>query len=165
MRDGVRARILPTVVAIALRCLAILRGTTAYVRRQSNLVAFSSVDTEVDARVSGPPVNKNKPPATFVMMMIMMIRIMMIASTSSPRSIVTGQPLIFACIAASVAGMLFSPLFMAALRNREGHYILPCGFFLSFFFFIPRLISAVADWMPTILPHMVWPSYEFRMHV
>jgi len=27
-------------------------------------------------------------------------------------------------------------------------------FFLSFF---PRLISAVADWMSAILPHMVWP--------
>ena len=31
---------------------------------------------------------------------------------------------------------------------------LPCGFFLLFF---PRLISAVGDWMSTILPHMVWP--------
>jgi len=28
----------------------------------------------------------------------------------------------------------------------------------SFFFFFPRLISAVADWMSTILLHMVWPS-------
>jgi len=37
---------------------------------------------------------------------------------------------------------------------------LPCGFFLSFFYlsFFPRLISAVADRMSTILPHMVWPS-------
>jgi len=26
-----------------------------------------------------------------------------------------------------------------------------------FFFFFPRLISAVADWMSTILLHMVWP--------
>ena len=37
---------------------------------------------------------------------------------------------------------------------------LPCGFFLSSIylsFFIPRLISAVADWMSTILWHMVWP--------
>jgi len=33
-------------------------------------------------------------------------------------------------------------------------YISSCGFFLSFF---PRLISAVADWMATILAHMVWP--------
>jgi len=32
---------------------------------------------------------------------------------------------------------------------------LPCGFFLSFFF--SRLISAAADRMSTILPHMVWP--------
>ena len=31
--------------------------------------------------------------------------------------------------------------------------------FLSFFllFLFPRLISAVGDWMSTILPHMVWP--------
>jgi len=33
---------------------------------------------------------------------------------------------------------------------------LPSGFFLSSFF-IPRLISAAADWMSTILPHMAWP--------
>ena len=32
---------------------------------------------------------------------------------------------------------------------------LPCDFSLSFF---PRLISAVADWMSTILRHMVCPS-------
>jgi len=42
--------------------------------------------------------------------------------------------------------------FMAALRNRGGHYILL--WFLSFF---PCLISAAADWMSTILWHMVWP--------
>ena len=33
---------------------------------------------------------------------------------------------------------------------------LPCDFYLSSSFF-PRLISAVGDWMHTILPHMVWP--------
>ena len=35
---------------------------------------------------------------------------------------------------------------------------MPCNFFPSFFFylfFFPRLISAVADWMSTILLHMV----------
>jgi len=32
---------------------------------------------------------------------------------------------------------------------------LPCGFF--FFLFFPRLISAIADWMSTILLHIVWP--------
>ena len=51
---------------------------------------------------------------------------------------------------------------MAALWNRAGDYIFAL-WFLSFFLllllllllFIPRLISAVADWMSTILPHMV----------
>jgi len=28
---------------------------------------------------------------------------------------------------------------------------------VSSIFFFPRLISAVADWMYTILPHVVWP--------
>ena len=45
---------------------------------------------------------------------------------------------------------------VAALRNRCGYYIFVCGFFLLLLF-IPCLISAVADWMPTILLHMVWP--------
>ena len=48
-------------------------------------------------------------------------------------------------------------LVMAALRSRCGHYIFTLWFLLSSFFFIPRLISAAADWMSTILPHMVWP--------
>ena len=30
-------------------------------------------------------------------------------------------------------------------------------FFLLFLLFFPRLISTAADWMSTILPHMVWP--------
>jgi len=32
--------------------------------------------------------------------------------------------------------------------------LLPCGFFFLLFFF-PVLISAIGDWMSTILPHMV----------
>jgi len=37
-------------------------------------------------------------------------------------------------------------------------YIFILSFVLSFFlFFFPRLISAIADWMSTILAHMVWP--------
>jgi len=28
---------------------------------------------------------------------------------------------------------------------------------IFFLFFFPRLISAVGDWMSTILLHMVWP--------
>jgi len=33
------------------------------------------------------------------------------------------------------------------------------------FFFLPRLISVVTDWMSTILRHMMWPWCKFRMHV
>ena len=44
---------------------------------------------------------------------------------------------------------------MAALWNRAGHYIFAL-WFLSFVpSFFPRLISAVGDWMSTILPHMM----------
>jgi len=38
---------------------------------------------------------------------------------------------------------------MVTLHNRREHYIF-APWFLSSFFFIPRLISAVADWMSTI---------------
>jgi len=48
------------------------------------------------------------------------------------------------------------PLIMVALWNRADHYIFMLLFVLSPFFFFPRLISAAADWMSAILPHMVW---------
>ena len=50
-------------------------------------------------------------------------------------------------------------IFMAAPSNRAGHYIFALWFFLyhSSSSFFPRLISAVPNWMSTILPHMVWP--------
>ena len=47
----------------------------------------------------------------------------------------------------------------------DAHIIfLPCGFYLlaSSVFFFPRLISAVADWMSTILAYMVWLSANLR---
>ena len=52
-------------------------------------------------------------------------------------------------------------IIMATLCNRAGHYIFAL-WFLSFFFFFfylsfRCLISAAADWMSTILPHIVWP--------
>jgi len=52
----------------------------------------------------------------------------------------------------------FQCVFMAALCNRGAIIFLPCNFFLSIFLsFFPRLISAAAGWMSTILWHMVWP--------
>jgi len=44
---------------------------------------------------------------------------------------------------------------MASIWNRQATILLPCDYYLLSFF--PRLISAVGDWMSTILPHMVWP--------
>ena len=53
--------------------------------------------------------------------------------------------------------LLSISVFMAAVWNDRPLYFCPVvSFFLCFFFF-PRLISAVADWMSTILPHMVLP--------
>ena len=49
-------------------------------------------------------------------------------------------------------------LFMVALWNRADHYIFIQSFVLLLLSsFFPRLISAVAEWMSAILPHMVWP--------
>ena len=47
-------------------------------------------------------------------------------------------------------------LFMVALWNRADHYIFIL-FLLSSSFLFPGLISAVGNWMSTILPHKVWP--------
>jgi len=59
--------------------------------------------------------------------------------------------------------IIFSSCFMVALCNRKTIYIFMLWFVLSSFFY--RLISAIGDWMFTILWHMVWPQCEFRMQV
>ena len=47
---------------------------------------------------------------------------------------------------------------MVALWNRADRYIFMLWFVLLLLLFLfPRLISAAADWMSAILPHMVWP--------
>ena len=50
------------------------------------------------------------------------------------------------------------PFVMVALWNTD-HYIFILWFLSSYLSssFFPRLISAVAHWMSTTLPHMVWP--------
>ena len=51
-------------------------------------------------------------------------------------------------------------LALAARSNGQAIIFLPCGFFyLHLLLSFPRLISAVADWMSTILLHnvTVWP--------
>jgi len=43
-------------------------------------------------------------------------------------------------------------------RPMADHYVFALWFrSSSFFLLFSRLISAVADWMSAILPHMVWP--------
>jgi len=76
---------------------------------------------------------------------------------------------LFWCSSSYVRDLTF---IMSALWNRAGHYMFALwflSFLLSSFFFIPRLISAAADWMSTILPHMVWKycrqMCKFRMQV
>jgi len=55
---------------------------------------------------------------------------------------------------------------MVILCNRADHiYFHPVVCFSSFYLFFLRLISAAADWMSAILPHMVWPLCEFKMQV
>ena len=63
--------------------------------------------------------------------------------------------------------------FLTTLRAKKLHPLLwsPYGigqtiiFSCCSLFFFPRLISAAADWMSAILPHMVWPQCEFKMQV
>jgi len=64
----------------------------------------------------------------------------------------------FRALKVKLTDLPLSLIIMSALCNRAGYYIFAL-WFLSFFFlsFFPRLISAVGDWMSTILPHMVWP--------
>jgi len=49
---------------------------------------------------------------------------------------------------------------MVALWNRADHYIFAL-WFLSIYLSIYLSISAVGDWMSTILPHTVWPQCKF----
>jgi len=71
------------------------------------------------------------------------------------------------CTIAQLCWALFSQLrHLLTLCSRCGYYIFVLFALLSSSFF-PRLISAVADWMSTILLHMVlvWPYCKFTMQV
>ena len=60
------------------------------------------------------------------------------------------------CMDVCVSVSYYVCLFMVALWNRETIYIFILFLLLLSSFFFPRLISAVGDWMSTILRHMVW---------
>jgi len=79
-----------------------------------------------------------------------------------PRSVAASPKLFIQIVRETSAGTVIVRETSAAryplsvLCNRAGHYIFALWFLLAFYLF-PRLFSAVADWMSTILPHMVWP--------
>ena len=66
----------------------------------------------------------------------------------------------------NTADLIFLPcgffFFMVALCNRADHYIFMLWFVLLLIILFPRLISAAADWMSAILPHMVCLSANLR---
>jgi len=76
------------------------------------------------------------------------------AMTLSPLHLVVNWPVFRICNNnhTCVIGLYLWPPY----GIRQAIIFLTCDFFLSIFFF-PRLISAVGDWMSTILPHLVWP--------
>jgi len=56
------------------------------------------------------------------------------------------------CYYSNIPYKTFSVVIMAVLRSRCGHYIFALSF-LSIYFFFPRLISAVADWISATRLH------------
>jgi len=50
-----------------------------------------------------------------------------------------------------------SSSFMVTLCNRADHIYIFIPSFVLLSFFLSSLISAIADWMSTILAQMVWP--------
>jgi len=58
----------------------------------------------------------------------------------------------------SVAASIFIFLWPPCVADAD-IILSSCGFKFFFFVssFLPRLITAVAEWMSTILLHMVWP--------
>jgi len=57
----------------------------------------------------------------------------------------------------SSSDFFFIPYYLWLPCVADSDIIFLSCFFLSSSCFFPRLISVVADWISTILPHMVWP--------
>ena len=76
-------------------------------------------------------------------------------STATPAGTASDCSSSFAIVAYTAIYPL--PLLWSPYVIGQTIIFLPCGYFFLSFFFFPRLISAAADWMSTILPHMVWP--------
>ena len=88
----------------------------------------------------------------------------MVGYAGSPtRTVYVGMTLTLSKVKVNLTGLfnfrqLAKPCILAAMTAAplQGFLVFSCcGFYLLLFF--PRLISAVADWISTILRHMVWP--------
>jgi len=70
------------------------------------------------------------------------------------RKVIFRQQIVFNIAAITGQVQSIKCLFLWPLCVADADIIFLSRFFLLF---IPRLISAVADWMSTILPHVMWP--------
>jgi len=122
-----------------------------------NMVNFGPVTAEIDWRVWGTPsyFNGYRVLAALLHGSLVVDVSQTFAALNRGRHLCSaGRPSRWALV-----HILVFLCFMYCLWPRYGIgqaiILLPCGFFLSSSFFFPRL--AAADWMSTILLHMVWP--------
>jgi len=117
-----------------------------------NMVNFGLLAAEIVSLVWGTPTNLN-----VFRVLAALLHGTLVVGVSQTAALNRGRHLYSARRPSRWA--LAHILVIAALRIRCGHYIFALRFLFlsSSSFLFPRLISAVRDWMSTILPHMVWP--------
>jgi len=80
--------------------------------------------------------------------------------TSTDGFLANQQTITFSCARRRCLEVSFKfTIYGRPAQQMRTLYIHPVvsSFYLLLSVFFPRLFSAVADWMSTILPHMVWP--------
>ena len=128
-----------------------------------NMVNFGLLTAEICCRVWGTPANFNG-----VRFLAPLLHGTLVVGVSQTAALNRGHDLYSSgrpsrwALAHILVLFLWSPYVIGQTIIFSS-----CFFFFlsSSFFFFPRLISAVGDWMFTILWHMVWPWCEFRMQV
>jgi len=132
-----------------------------------NMVNFGPLAAEIVALVWGTPANFNGFRVLAALLHgTLVVSLSQTAAFNRGRHLYsTGPPSRWAL--AHISSLIYNTnrnlflwieIFMAALCNRAGHYIFALWFLSSIFYlssFFPRLISAAAGWMSTILWHTV----------